>query len=141
MRIGEGVNIYAPRDVLIDETRPWLVEIGNHVQIPYGVVILTHGYDWSVLKGVYGDVLGSAGKVTIGNNVFIGARSVILKGVTIGDNVIIDANSLITKDIPSNSVVAGNPATVRMTIEEYYEKRKSVQLEEAKELVQVFNKL
>ncbi|MDD4082444.1 MAG: acyltransferase [Sphaerochaetaceae bacterium] len=48
--------------------------------------------------------------VNIGKNVFIGARSIILKGVQIGDNSIIGAGSVVTKSIPSNEVWAGNPA-------------------------------
>ena len=59
--VGEDVTIYSPNRTLIDMTRPWLLSIGNHVRITEGVTILTHGYDWSVLKGVYGDVLGSSG--------------------------------------------------------------------------------
>lgn len=122
----------------IDLTRPFMIEIGNDVQITKGVTILTHGYDWAVLKGVYGDVLGSAGKVTIGNNVFIGMNSTILKGVTIGDNVIIGANSLVNKDIPSNSVAVGNPVHVVMGLDEYYKKRKSVQEQEAADLINTY---
>ena len=87
---------------------------------------MTHGYDWSVLKGKYGEICGSAGKVKIGNNVFIGMQATILKGVTIGNNVIIGANSLVNKNVPDNTVVAGNPAKVIMTIDEYYEKRKRI---------------
>lgn len=78
--------------------------------------------------------MGSAGKVKIGNNVFIGMQSTILKGVTIGNNVIIGANSLVNKDVPDNCVVAGNPAKVIMSLDEYYEKRKEMQFKEAKEL-------
>ena len=133
-KIGDRVRIFEPRYTQIDETRPWLLDIGDDVQITYGVTILTHGYDWSVLKGVYGEVLGSAGKVKIGNNVFIGMHTTILKGVTIGDNVIIGANSLVNKDVESGWVVAGNPAKPIMRVEDYYEKRKSQQLAEAKEL-------
>ncbi len=138
MRIGERTTFFAPASCVIDESRPWLIEIGDDVQITYGVRILTHGYDWAVLKGVYGDVLGSAGKVTIGNNVFIGMGTTILKGVTIGNNVIIGAGSLVNKDIPDNCVVAGNPARVLMSLEEYHEKRKQAQLAEAKQLVQEY---
>lgn len=133
-KIGERVRIFEPRNIIIDITRPWLLDIGDDVQITYGVTILTHGYDWSVLKGVYGEVLGSSGKVKIGNNVFIGMHSTILKGVTIGDNVIIGANSLVNKDVESGWVVAGNPAKPIMRIEDYYEKRNKCQLAEAKEL-------
>ena len=93
MIIGENAVIYSPKHCTIDETRPWMIEIGNNVSITEGVTILTHGYDWSVFKGMYGDVLGSAGHVRIGDNVFIGMNSTILKGVTIGSNVVIGANS------------------------------------------------
>ena len=138
MRIGQRTTFFAPHSCVIDESRPWLIEIGDDVQVTYGVTILTHGYDWAVLKGLYGDILGSAGKVTIGNNVFIGMHSTILKGVTIGDNVIIGAGSLVNKDIPNNCVVAGSPARVIMSLEEYHEKRKDAQLEEARELVREY---
>ncbi|MFR8226279.1 MAG: acyltransferase [Lachnospirales bacterium] len=136
--IGERCTIFSPTKTTIDITRPWLIEIGNDVQITEGVTILTHGYDWSVLKGVYGEVLGSSGGVKIGNNVFIGMKSTILKGVNIGNNVIIGANSLINKDVPDNCVVAGNPAKVIMTIDAYYQKRKEKQYEEAAELVKLY---
>lgn len=131
--IGNGSYIFSPKTTRIDIQRPWLLEIGEDVQIAGGVTILTHGYDWSVLKGKYGDIIGSSRKVKIGNNVFIGANSTILKGVKIGDNCIIGACSVVTKTIPDNSVVVGNPAKVICTIEEYYQKRKSVYLNEAKE--------
>lgn len=78
------------------------------------------------------------GGVKIGNNVFIGMKSTILKGVRIGNNVIIGANSLVNKDVPDNCVVAGNPARVVMSLDQYYEKRKKAQLEEATELVQLY---
>ncbi|MGO3409489.1 acyltransferase [Streptococcus thermophilus] len=130
--------IFDPQTTIIDETRPWMIEIGNDVQITSGVTLLTHGYDWSVLKGVYGEVLGSSGVLKIGNNVFIGMHSTILKGVTIGNNVIIGANSLVNKDIPDNCVAAGNPCRVIMSLEEYYKKRKNVQIDEATELVRAY---
>lgn len=140
MRIGNHCIIYEPRMTVIDITRPWLISIGDNVKITIGVTILTHGYDWSVLKNLYGDVLGSSGKVHIGNNVFIGMNTTILKGVTIGDNVIIGANSLVNKSIPDNTVAAGNPVRIIMNIDEYYEKRKKAQYSEAHELVEEYRK-
>lgn len=54
--------------------------------------------------------------VTIGDNVWIGGSVTILPGVTIGDNVTIGAGSVVVKDVPSNVVVAGNPAQVIRTV-------------------------
>lgn len=63
VRIGKGTTIFAnPRDVCIDTQKPWLLEIGEHVQITRGVTILTHGYDWSVLKGSTERYLDQQGK-------------------------------------------------------------------------------
>lgn len=58
--------------------------------------------------------------VVLNGNVFFGNNCIILPGVTIGDNVVIGAGSVVTKDIPSNTVAAGVPARVIKTIEEYY---------------------
>ena len=60
--------------------------------------------------------------IIIGDNVWVGSNSRICKGVTIGDNSIIAANSVVTKDVPSDCIVAGNPAKVVKF--EYYEKKK-----------------
>jgi len=54
--------------------------------------------------------------VKIGNNVWIGWGSIILKGVTIGDNSIVGAGSVVLKDVPQNVLVAGNPATVKKVL-------------------------
>jgi carbonic anhydrase/acetyltransferase-like protein (isoleucine patch superfamily) len=131
--IGEGTYFYSPQHISIDITRPYAVKIGNNVHIASGVNILTHGFDWSVLKGLYNDVVGSFGEVVIGNNVFIGSRATILKGCHIGDNVIVGAGSVVTKDLASNAVYVGNPARRLCSIEEYYQKRIVVQIKEAKE--------
>ena len=56
--------------------------------------------------------------VTIGNNVWIGAHSVVLPGVTIGDNAVIGAGSIVTRDIPANTVAVGNPCRVMREITE-----------------------
>lgn len=56
--------------------------------------------------------------IVIGNNVFIGARSIVLKGVFIGDGAVIGAGSVVTKDVPANVIVAGNPAKIIKMIEQ-----------------------
>ena len=55
--------------------------------------------------------------VRIGNNVWIGARSTILKGVTIGDNAVVGTGSVVTRDVEPGTVVAGNPARVIRSVE------------------------
>ena len=55
---------------------------------------------------------GDAKPIRIGNNVFIGYGSVVLKGVTIGDNSVIGANSVVTRDIPANVIAGGNPCKI-----------------------------
>lgn len=142
-QIGQGTKIFAhPLNVYIDPSRPCLIQIGKNVVITRNVTILTHGFDWSVLNGVHGDILGSSGKVEIGDNVFIGMNATILKETTIGDNVIIGANCFIRGgEWPSDCVIAGNPARVVCSLEEYYEKRKAAQLSEAKELAKEYRKV
>jgi acetyltransferase-like isoleucine patch superfamily enzyme len=128
--IGEGTTVYGRVDV--DLTRPCLIQIGRNCVITAGVRLLTHGYDWAVLREKYGELLASSGKIIIDDNVFIGTASIILKGVHIGKNTIIGAGSVVTHDIPEDSVAAGNPCKVIMAIDEYYESRKKSYVDEAK---------
>lgn len=143
MRIGNGTTVFTrPKNITLDTTRPWLIEIGKNVQIAAGVKILTHGFDWSVIKAKYGDIYGSAGKVKIGDDCFIGMNVLILKGTTIGDRVIIGAGSVVTGGtFPSDCVIAGNPARVICSLDEYRKKRADAQLKEAEELVTEYQKV
>lgn len=56
--------------------------------------------------------------ISIGKNVFIGARCIVLKGVNIGDGAVIGAGSVVSKDVPANAIVAGNPAKIVKMIEQ-----------------------
>lgn len=141
IRLGNDVKFYSPWTIYIDIQRPWMIEIGNNVHITSGCRVLQHGYDWCVLHKKYGEVLGSCGKVKIGNNVFIGVDTTILKGVSIGDNVIIGAKSLVNKDCLKPGVYAGVPAKYLMSLDEYYQKRKNAQIYEAEELVKEYKKM
>lgn len=93
--------------------------IGTKVAISSGVHIYTH--DTSFHKALNTPKQPDASHVDrapvkIGNNVQIGANSVILPGVTIGNNVVIGACSLVNKDIPDNSIAVGNPCKIKKTI-------------------------
>ncbi|MFR2798078.1 MAG: acyltransferase [Clostridium sp.] len=140
VKVGDGVRFFAPMTNTIDIQNPYMIEIGNNVRITKGVIILTHDYSWSVLSGIEGEVYGAISKVCIGNNVFIGINSIILRGVNIGDNVIIGAGSVVSKDCKSNAVYAGNPAKFIMSIEEFYIRRKKAQISEARDLAITYNK-
>lgn len=130
--VGDHTIFYDPKSQTIDRERVWMLEIGDFCKITKGTVILTHDYSRSVLRRVYGDVIGEAGKTVIGNNVFIGMNSVILMGTHIGNNVIVGAGSVVSGNIPDNCVVAGNPAKVIRTLEQHYEIRKAKSIDEAK---------
>jgi acetyltransferase-like isoleucine patch superfamily enzyme len=129
--IGEGTEFLGGR-IGIDLTRPCLIEIGRNCVLTGGVQVLAHGYDWAVIREKYGEIIASSGKVVIEDNVFVGFNTTILKGVRIGRNTIIGAGSVVTHDVPPNSVAAGNPCRVIMSIDEYYKKRKEMYVEEAK---------
>lgn len=130
--VGEHTIFYDPFSQRIDRERPWMLKIGDYCKITHGVIILTHDYSRSVLRRVYGDIVGEAKVTSIGNNVFIGMNSIILMGAHIGNNVIVGAGSVVSGDIPDNVVVAGNPAKVIRTLDEHYRNRKSRTIEEAK---------
>lgn len=139
--IGKNTHFFSPLSTTVDETRPYLVSIGDYCKITSGVIILTHDYSRSVLRVKYKEIIGEAGKTTIGNNVFIGINTIIFKGVTIGNNVIIGAGSVVVNDVPDDTVAAGNPAMVITTLDEYYQKRKGLYIDEAKELArEIFRK-
>ena len=106
--------------VILDPAHCWLIDIGNNVTMAPRVHILCH--DASTKQFLNYTKIG---RVTIGDNVFIGAESVVLPGVTIGSNVIIGANSTVTHDIPDNTVVAGSPARVICSMDDYLEKERS----------------
>lgn len=90
------------------------ISIGNNVIIGGNTLIIdsdSHSLDALSRITKSNDMATTkSGEVTIGNNVFIGARSVILKNVTIGENVIVGASSVVTKSIPANELWGGNPA-------------------------------
>ena len=96
-------NAHIGANVTFDTLDYRLFDIGDNVTITMNSVLLTHYPQISI----DGHMRWLTDKLTIGNNVFIGANSVIVKPVTIGNNVVIAAGSIVTKDIPSNCLVGG----------------------------------
>lgn len=88
------------------------ITIGNHVMIGGGTCIYDTDFHPLSVSERNANENGATQKaaVVIGNNVFIGANSTVLKGVQIGDGAVIGACSVVTKSIPSGEIWAGNPA-------------------------------
>lgn len=114
-----GKNFKRLHGTILDPSHCWLIEIGDNVTLAPRVHVLCHDASTKTFLGYT-----KIGRVIIGNNVFVGAGSVVLPGVTIGNDVIVGANSTVTHSIPDGMVVAGCPARVLCTTEEYLKKER-----------------
>ncbi len=108
MEIGKHVVISRTVD-LDTNVNPKGIHIGDNTWILSHVVILSHDY----CRGENGK--GKRFDTYIGRNCVIGINSVIMPGVTIGDHCVVAACAVVTKDVPSHTIVAGNPARVIKT--------------------------
>lgn len=86
------------------------VKIGNDTLLAPGVSIISFDHGFSEKNKPFFIQQKTLGQITIGNNVWIGKNSIILKGIAIGDNSIVAAGSIVTKSVPPNCIVGGNPA-------------------------------
>ena len=114
-----GKNFKRLKGAILDPSHCWLIEIGDNVTLAPNVHILCHDASTKMYLGYT-----KIGCVTIGDNVFIGAGTVVLPNVVIGSNVIIGANSTITHDVPDNTVIAGNPARIISSLDVFIAKEK-----------------
>lgn len=123
-KIGVNMNgtVYLTGGVLWG-TEPWIITLGDNVHISDGVRFLTHDGGARLFRDRVPD-LEVTKPIKIGNNVFIGNCTILLPGVSIGNNVVVGAGSVITHDVPDNTVVAGVPAKIIESYEEYFDKLK-----------------
>ena len=120
------IGIKIGNNCLIDtrywSSEPYLITIGNNVQVTRGVSIHTHG-GGNTIRRFHPD-FDVFGRVTIKDWAYICSFSQIMPGVTIGEGALVAAGSVVTKSVPPNTVVGGNPAKVICTVDEYYKKNK-----------------
>jgi len=105
------------------------ITIGNRVVISGDVRFLTHDYSLTTALIAIGETpatdVASEREIIVGNNVFIGLKTIIMPGTIIGDNVIVGAGSVVRGHIKNDSVVVGNPASVVGNLRDYAERWKS----------------
>ena len=94
-------TVRCSRSTTIDKNNSKGIYISEYTYLAGNAIVFAHDYCRSMYKETH-----------IGKKCFIGARSIIMCGVTIGDEVIVGAGAIVTKDVPSNCIVAGNPARV-----------------------------
>lgn len=121
-----GKNVYANFNLtLVDDTH---IYVGDYTMFGPGVVVATAGHP--LLPELRQEGYQYNAPVHIGKNCWIGAGVMIVPGITIGDNVVIGAGSVVTKDLPSNVLAVGNPCRVLREIgehdREYYFKDRKI---------------
>lgn len=110
-----GKNIYANYNLtLVDDTH---IYVGDYTMFGPNVTVSTAGHP--ILPELREQAYQYNMPVRIGRNCWIGAGVIIVPGITIGDNVVIGAGSIVTKDLPSNVVAVGNPCRILREVNEY----------------------
>lgn len=99
-------------------SEPYLVSLGNRVTVTAEVRFITHDGGVWIFRQEWPEAELVAG-IAIGDDVFIGARALILPGVRVGSNTVIGAGSVVTREVPSGQVVAGVPARAICTTADY----------------------
>lgn len=103
-------------------TEPYLVDIGDNVTISGDVKFITHDNSISKIDRSCPNVFG---KITIGDNCFVGQRSTVLYGVELANNIIVAAGSVVVDSFSTERIIiGGNPARVISTWDKFYEKAK-----------------
>lgn len=112
-----GKDVYLPSDLKIALNFVYhrgSLTIGDRVSIAAGVIIILSSH--SNFSDVSKHVTQRPDSVTIGNDAWIGAGSIIMNGVTIGEGAVVGCGSVVTHDVEPHTVVAGNPAKLIRTV-------------------------
>lgn len=108
MKLGNNISIHPM--CYLDATGG--IEIGNDVSIAHSVTVMSTSHSYSDREVPIKDQMLEAKKTKINNNIWIGAKSMILAGIEISDGVVVGASSVVTKDVEKESIVVGNPARI-----------------------------
>lgn len=120
--MGENV-FFQPRVIPSD---PKLIKFHNNIVVTSNVTFVNHDVFHMGLNNLgKGEFFYEQSCIEVMDNVFIGCNSTILGNVRIGPNALIAAGSIVTKDVEENTVVAGNPAKVIGTFDDFIKKRRS----------------
>lgn len=124
-----GEPYFISDDIFLDDTDWSRITIEENVTISKGVTILIHDFSVSNAielheKDIYRAYLRD--DVILKRNCFIGANTIILPGTIIGENTIIGAGCVVKGKIPDGVLLAGNPARIIKTIDEYYDRIKQL---------------
>jgi acetyltransferase-like isoleucine patch superfamily enzyme len=109
IKIRIGPCTYINRNTMLDATES--LEIGSRCAIGPGCYLTDHDHGLDPSLPPLGQPMVSA-PTRLGNEVWLGANVVVLKGVTIGDGAVVGAGSVVTKDIPTGAVAVGVPARI-----------------------------
>jgi maltose O-acetyltransferase len=116
LKVGE--NVWLGDGIYLDPAFPWLIEIGDDVDISFDVVVLAHDAAPRVELGYT-----RIGRVRIERGVRIGCGALILAGVTIGEGAMVGGASVVTRDVQPRTLVAGNPAAPVATAADFFAKQ------------------
>lgn len=129
VEIGDNCRIYGPCNILVEEggqvsigantglrgvtilARKAEIMIGEDCMTSYDVIIRNHD-SHEVISNETGEIVNAPRSIKIGNHVWLGQKTTVLKGSEIGDNSIVAFGAVVTKGSPSNSIIAGNPGKV-----------------------------
>lgn len=136
--VGEGCYFFDARTINVDLQRPHMLRFGDYVKVTGYVHILCHDYSRSVVLQAGGCHFGEARETVIGDNVFIGTHAIVLMGSRIGANSIVGAGAVVSGKWPEGSVIAGSPARLVCTLDEFAVKREGCELASAVEFATTF---
>lgn len=145
VKVGKNVRFYSVKPGMFG-SEPWLITIGDNVHITSECKFINHDGGTLIVRDQVPD-LELTFPIEIGSNVYIGNRVTILPGTKVGNHCIVGACALLRGTYPDNSVIAGVPAKVICTVDDYLERAKAKSLhlghlkgeEKAKELKKYYN--